>query len=60
MSLEDKKRPTRTIRLSLVTSIYEALEAHAIKDDIGVADIIRRIVIHWSDEHPIDLPPSDS
>ena len=60
MSLEGKQQSTRTVRLPLATSVYMALEAHAIEDDIGVSDIIRRIIIRWSDEHPIDLPSADS
>jgi len=48
---------SHVMRLDLAASIYEQLEAHAAKEDIGVGTLVRRIVIEWTHEHP--PPPSE-
>lgn len=45
------------IRLDIATNIYEQLEAHAAKEDIGVGTLVRRIIIEWTHENP--PPPSE-
>jgi len=37
----------RTLRFDISSSIYPQLEHHAGEADIGVPDLVRRIVIDW-------------
>lgn len=50
----------RVMRLDIAANIYEALEEHALAEDIGVGALIRRILIEWNHEHEADLPTTDA
>ena len=42
----------RTIRLEISLEFYDALEAHALERDVGIADVLRHVVIEWLDDNP--------
>jgi hypothetical protein len=44
---------SRTIRLDISPSIYNVLEWNAIEKDMGISDIIRRVVIEWCKSNPV-------
>jgi hypothetical protein len=50
----------RTLRLDIASGVYENLEAHAIEQDIGVADLARRLIVRWSHDHQADSPTTDT
>jgi hypothetical protein len=50
----------RTLRLDIAPGVYDNLEAHAVEEDIGVADLARRIIVRWSHDHQADPPPADA
>lgn len=42
----------RTLRFDISSSIYPQLERHAQDVDMGVPDLVRRIIIEWVKSHP--------
>jgi hypothetical protein len=42
----------RTLRFDISSSIYPQLERHAQNEDMGVPDLVRRIIIDWVKANP--------
>ena len=50
---------SRTVRLEIAPSIYEAMETEADRIDSGVSDVIRRILVQWMRDNPSSSDPSE-
>ncbi len=44
---------SRTMRIDISIGVYNQLEEHALTTDVGVIDLIRQILVHWTNDHPL-------